>query len=160
MATGMTLSPTTSNVSTDTTLGIIVDLTSGSNYTEARVHDSGNTTNGYWYNYCATTAGTVCSQDKMDATYDICPTNWRLPTYTEHNSITGTSYISAYSPITGGNYNNLGQLNSSTYGYWWSSTAYDESSQYRLWYYENSRLGAASGFPKTMGFYVRCVLKQ
>lgn len=160
MATGMTLSPTTSNVSTDTTLGIIGDLTSGSNYTEARVHDSGNTTNGYWYNYCATTAGTVCSQDKMDATYDICPTNWRLPTYTEHNSITGTSYISAYSPITGGNYNNLGQLNSSTYGYWWSSTAYDESSQYRLWYHENNRLGAASGFPKTMGFYVRCVLKQ
>lgn len=132
------------------------DLTSGNSYTDGRIHNPGNTTTGYWYNFCAASAGTNCSSsNSSNTTYDICPKGWRLPTYNEFSGITGTSYISAFSPIYGGYYYN-GSLNgSSTDGYWWSSTAYNSSRQYRL-YYSNGGLGA-SVFSKYIGLYVRCI---
>ena len=35
----------------------------------------------YYYNYCAVSAGTICSDSNTeDAQYDICPKGWRLPT--------------------------------------------------------------------------------
>ena len=39
---------------------------------------------GIFYNYCSATAGTYCYPARsgygIDASYDICPANWRLPT--------------------------------------------------------------------------------
>ena len=36
---------------------------------------------GMYYNYCAATAGTVCKHEEVrNATEDICPAGWRLPT--------------------------------------------------------------------------------
>ena len=63
------------------------DLTAGNTYTEPRAHfntsDPNSATYGAHYNYCAASAGTVCSQTKQDATSDICPKGWRLPTQNE-----------------------------------------------------------------------------
>ena len=153
LAGGTTLTSTYSNVSSSYTLP--TDSTSGFNdYTVANMHYSGNTTTGAWYNYCAASAGTVCSETKQDASYDICPKGWRLPTKTEFDGINGTSYTSAFSPVTGGNYIN-GSLGDTSGGYWWSSTANGSSYQYSLGY-KGSSLGIYMG-RKITGSYVRCI---
>ena len=156
LAGGTTLNSSTSNVSSSYTIPT-TDLTTGDNsYTRGEIHDSGNTTKGYWYNYCAASAGTNCSSsNSSNTTYDICPKGWRLPTYNEFSGITGTSYISAFSPVTGGYYNNGSLYDISTYGFWWSSAAYYGSNQYGL-YYRNGSLGTGNS-NKYNGFYVRCI---
>ena len=156
LAGGTTITSTYSNVSSSYTIPT-TDLTSGDSYTDGRIHNSGDTTTGYWYNFCAASAGTNCQNStQYDTTYDICPKGWRLPTYNEFRGITGTSYISAFSPVTGGIYYN-GSLNSTSTGYWWSSTAGGSNYQYNL-YYHGSSLGTnSSGGSKYNGFYVRCI---
>ena len=153
LAGGTTLTSTYSNVSSSYTIPT-TDLTSGNSYTDGRIHNSGNTTTGYWYNYCAASAGTVCSETKQDASYDICPKGWRLPTNSEFSGITGTSYISAFSPVTGGFYS-LGSLGGTSIGYWWSSTADNSNYQYNLDY--NGSSLTTSSYNKYRGFYVRCI---
>lgn len=40
---------------------------------------------GAWYNFCAASAGQVCSDAiNQNATQDICPSGWRLPNNTGH----------------------------------------------------------------------------
>ena len=152
IAGGTTLTSTYSNVSSSYTIPT-TDLTSGNSYTDGRIHNSGDTTTGYWYNYCAASAGTVCSQTQQDAFYDICPKGWRLPTKTEFDGI--TSYISAFSPVTGGLYSG-GSFGNTSYGYWWSSTASDSRYQYYL-SYDGSSLRTSSGNRKYTGYNVRCI---
>lgn len=155
IAGGTTLTSTYSNVSSNYTIPT-TDLTTGNSYTEGRIHNSGNTTTGYWYNFCAASAGTNCQDStKYDTTYDICPKGWRLPTYNEFSGITGTSYISAFSPVTGGNYYN-GSLNNTSGGDWWSSTASYGHHQDYLHYYGSS-LSTSNGGNKYYGLYVRCI---
>ena len=156
LAGGTTLTSTYSNVSSSYTIPT-TDLTTGDNsYTQGEIHNSGNTTTGYWYNFCAASAGTNCSSsNSSNTTYDICPKGWRLPTNSEFGTITGTSYISAFSPVTGGYYGN-GSLRTTSSGYWWSSTAYNSNSQYYL-YYNGSSLYTSYNFYKNRGFYVRCI---
>lgn len=155
IAGGTTLNSSTSNVASSYTIPT-TDLTSGDSYTDGRIHNSGNTTTGYWYNYCAASAGTNCqSSTKYDTTYDICPKGWRLPTKTESDGITGTSYISAFSPVTGGYYHYDGSLRNTGRGYWWSSTANDSTNQYSL-RYNGSSLYTDFG-TKVVGYYVRCI---
>ena len=154
LAGGTTLTSTYSNVSSSYTIPT-TDLNSGDSYTDGRIHNSGDTTTGYWYNYCAASAGTNCqSSTKYDTTYDICPKGWRLPTKTEFDGITGTSYISAFSPVTGGYYGR-GSLRDTSDGYWWSSTASSSRNQYYL-YYNGSSLNTYD-YDKVNGYYVRCI---
>ena len=154
LAGGTTLNSSTSNVASSYTLP--ADSTSGfDSYTVANMHYSGDTTTGAWYNFCAASAGTNCqSSSAYDTTYDICPKGWRLPTRSEQSGITSTSYVSAFSPVTGGYYNS-GSLYYTGYGYWWSSTASNSLSQYYLYY--NSGSLNANGIGKYRGFSVRCV---
>ena len=153
IAGGTTLNSSTSNVASNYTIPT-TDLTSGDSYTVGRIHNSGNTTNGYWYNYCAASAGTVCSDTKKSTSYDICPKGWRLPTNSEISAITGTSYISAFSPVTGGYYNN-GSLSSTSSGFWWSSIPQSGPWQFFL-YYEDSSLKVNIN-ARSFGFYMRCI---
>ena len=155
LAGGTTLTSTYSNVSSSYTIPT-TDLTSGNSSTDGRIHNSGDTTTGYWYNFCAASAGTNCSSsNSSNTTYDICPKGWRLPTNSEFSGITGTSYISAFSPVTGGYYYS-GSLYSTSGGYWWSSAAYSSSGQYSL-RYNGSSLNASSGYNRGNGLYVRCI---
>ena len=56
------------------------DLTSGNDRTEPRCHDSGNSTNGFWYNFAAASAGEITGLGNWNsATESICPKNWSLP---------------------------------------------------------------------------------
>jgi len=152
IAGGKTLTSSDSNVSANYTIPT-TDLTSGNTYTEGRIHNSGNTTNGYWYNYCAASAGTICtSSNSTNATYDICPKGWRLPTNSEQSGI--TSYASAFSPVTGGYYY-IGSLGNTGSGYWWSSTAGNTAGRYGLSYNGSSLNTGGNG--RFLGFYVRCI---
>jgi hypothetical protein len=69
---------------------------------------------GVYYNYCAASAGTLCTatdDDNTDIVYDICPASWRLPTgtssgeyellYTSYNSIEN-DFRASFSPSLAG----------------------------------------------------------
>ena len=152
---GRTLTPADSNVTQNWEF-LNTSLESGNSYTDARSAISVDPEHaleyGGYYNYCAASAGTVCSQTEQDATQDICPKGWRLPTLDEMSGI--TSYVSAFSPVYSGLYGgSLGGTGS--YGYWWSATADSSSYQYSLSYY-NGSLGTV-GNNKRNGYSVRCI---
>ena len=128
-------------------------LTLGNSYTEARSAINSNASYGGYYNYCAASAGTVCSSSSaQDAPQDICPKGWRLPTRNEMNGI--TSYVSAFSPVLSGGYSNGSLYTTGSYGYWWSATASNSYYQYNL-YYDGSSLDTGSIYAKNLGFSVR-----
>ena len=150
---GRTLTSADSNVTRNWSFPS-TSLTSGNSYTDARSLISGNTSYGGYYNYCAASAGTVCNDTtEQDATQDICPKGWRLPTYNEQSGI--TSYTSAFSPVYSGRYLDGSLYNTGSLGYWWSATAGSSSSQYIL----NRNSGSWSTYDilKYNGFSVRCI---
>ena len=149
---GRTLTSADSNVTRNWSFPS-TSLTSGNSYTAAYSTISSNTSYGDYYNYCAASAGTVCSQTEADATQDICPKGWRLPTYNEQNGI--RSYVSAFSPVYSGFYSNGSLYDTGSYGSWWSATAYNSVSQYVL-YYDGGSLGTYDNL-KFSGLSVRCV---
>jgi len=165
LAAGTTLTPSDTNIASAYTLPNN-DLALGNSYVEARLHDSGNTDNGYWYNYCAASAGTICTEsNSTDAIYDICPAGWHLPTLTDNRTIGGTStsgdstYTTVFSPIAGGRYYD-GSL-TGTYGYWWSSTRMGGTSRRYLAnrgailysYFSD----ASDLYSRYNGYYIRCI---
>ena len=136
-------------------------LTLGNSYTEARsiLSDNPNPDTaleyGGYYNYCAASAGTVCNDTtEQDATQDICPKGWRLPTHNEQSGITG--YASAFSPVYSGYYYGRSLSGTGSYGYWWSATARSSAYQYGLNYISDS-LYTNDGRYKYFGLSVRCV---
>ena len=150
---GRTLTSADSNVASSWSFPS-TSLTSGNSYTDARSTISSNTSYGGYYNFCAASAGTVCDDTtKQDATYDICPKGWRLPTQSEFAGI--VSYASAFSPVYSGLYSNGSLSNIGSRGYWWSSTADNSYYQYRLYYVSGSLDTYGDG--KDYGFSVRCV---
>ena len=152
IAGGTRLTSTYSNVSSSYTIPT-TDLTSGDSATSGRIHNSGNTTNGYWYNFCAASAGTVCTDSSsFFSNYDICPAGWRLPTTYEFRGI--NSYISAFSPVGGGYYRG-GSLGGSM-GIWWVSGAHSVSNFQHAYGYNNGQLTSWSS-AKADGNYIRCV---
>ena len=154
----MIMKSATSNISADTTISV-TDLTSSSpvaynTYDYAKYHNSGNTTNGVWYNYVAASAGTITgSSNSTAATYDICPKGWRLPTNSEQSDI--TSYKDAFGPIYGGYYDNSANYRTD-WGYWWSSTVYNTTQRFYLYYYGDRFTISADG-GRAVGFYLRCM---
>ena len=147
---GRTLTSADSNVASSWEFPS-TSLTSGNSYTDARY--AVDSTYGGYYNFCAVSAGTVCSTSMQDATYDICPKGWRLPANSEQQGI--TSYASAFSPVYSGYYSSGSLRNTGSYGYWWSSTAGSNNTQYGLYYYSGS-LGT-NGVSKYLGNSVRCI---
>ena len=128
-------------------------LTSGDSYTKARSLISSNTSYGGYYNFCAASAGTACrSSSAQNATQDICPKGWRLPTHNEQNGI--RSYVSAFSPVYSGEYVNGSPSSTSSTGYWWSATTSDI---YRsLLYYNGGSLYTSRSYDYS-GYSVRCI---
>ena len=136
-----------------------------------------NTPYGTLYNYCATSAGTICSaseENNNDATSDICPAGWRLPTggnsgefKTLYNLTDYNTNAKMRAPITSGGaaFALVGGFISSTpadqgsYGRYWSSTRYSDSSMYYL-YLDTSSVYPAYSNNRYRGYAVRCVAKK
>ena len=151
---GTTLTTSDSNVTRNYTLPTTqLDGLGSESYTEPQTTISSNTSYGGYYNYCAASAGTVCSgSSAQDAAQDICPKGWRLPTYNEQNGI--RSYASAFSPVDSGRYDNGSLNNTGSRGNWWSATARN-GLQYYL-YYNGSSL-STDDTSRDSGLSVRCI---
>lgn len=166
LTSGMTLSPDTTNVTSSRTLSTVGSLTAGNSYDEPRTAKNNNITGaGLHYNYAAATVGTITgSSNSAEATQDICPKGWRLPTLAEQTSITGTSQgsysttnVTAFNAVAAGYYSSGSLRNSGSRGYWWSSTASSTISRYSLNYNTSYGLNSGDYNSRDNGYSVRCV---
>lgn len=99
---------------------------------------------GVLYNYCAASAGTYChprGSGTGNATQDICPKGWRMPTggnggeyqtlYTAYSSNAASFQAALATPLSGFfSYGSAGDRGTS--GLFWSSTYYNGNSMYGL----------------------------
>lgn len=135
------------------------DSTLEDSYEEGRVYGKGGAPAGYWYNYCAASAGEVCTSSQMQvANQSICPKGWRLPTINEAKSIAGTSYVPMFTPVIGGL--QLAHSASSTdSGYWWTSiSSWQNHPQHWVLRYRGGELDADGiAVLDINGAFVRCV---
>ena len=169
---GTTLTPSDSNVTSNYTLP--ASSTSGfSNASTAYVYNSdstnfndtscgsGNPCYSY-YSYVAATAGTNPSSG--EASSDICPKGWRLPTKDEFTTLknsynTGAKLVaSPFLGVYAGFYSSSSFFNGGSNGYYWSSTADDASLAYALAFY--SSYANVNLNDKNNGYSVRCVAKS
>ena len=162
---GRTLTPADSNVTRNWDFPS-TSLTSGTSYTDAYSISVLETffglltpEYGTYYNYCAASAGTVCSLSVQNATQDICPAGWRLPTNSEFSGI--TNYVSAFSPVYSGSYYNGSWHDSGYEGQWWSSTALPSNGEIQYYLeYDDGVLRTSSSrnnVGKGRGYSVRCI---
>ena len=125
---------------------------------------------GIYYNYCAASAGSYCyatNASSGDATQDICPAGWRLPTggasgeyqalYTAYSSNVANFQASLSTPLSGlfrsGTADDQG-----AYGRFWSSTRYNGDDVYDL-RVNSSTVSPQNSNGRSSGYPVRCVLK-
>ncbi|MCR5700500.1 MAG: InlB B-repeat-containing protein [Candidatus Saccharibacteria bacterium] len=109
---------------------------------------------GAWYNFCAASAGQVCSQAQTTATQDICPANWHLPSNSQQSGL--ASYAASFLPVYGGFYID-GTLNNATgRGEWWAATTYNTDGYQYVMMHQQGTLTSAGGY-KYYGGYIRCV---
>ena len=130
---------------------------------------------GTLYNYCAASAGTVCAADdenNNDATSDICPAGWRLPTGGDSGEFKALIGLTDYntntklrsSIVNGGAACNLaGIFSSSTptsrdsFGSYWSSTMMSGLYMYVLHLQSIFNVPFSSGQARYTGNSVRCI---
>ena len=128
---------------------------------------------GTLYNFYAASAGTISgSSNSDDASYDICPAGWRLPTggssgefstlYSSYNSyalMRASIENSGAAFALAGNFYNAAPASQGSYGYYWSSTRRN-SSMYSLSLSLNtSSVYPANYYVRSYGYAMRCVLK-
>ena len=155
LAGGTALTTSDSNVTRNYTLPITQLDGNSLSFTEPQTTIGSNTSYGGYYNYCAASAGTVCDNaTEQDATQDICPKGWRLPTNSEQSGI--ESHASAFSPVLSGYYNNGSLDYTGSNGNWWSATASNSYYQYYLRYRGGSLYTSSNG-RKDLGNSVRCI---
>ena len=164
----VTLYKATTNITADTYTLSASSTTGFSTYTAQNIYNAGDidcsssqSCYGY-YTFAAATAGT--NPTSGEATSDICPANWRLPTraeclslvssYTTGATLTGSPFLGIYN----GNYHDSAFYQGGTHGNYWSSTAENNISAYGLYFY-NTSAGVYSTL-RYSGDGIRCVAKS
>ena len=115
-----------------------------------------------YYSWRAAAAGYNTSTDGTSLSYDICPKGWRLPTSSEATALRDKyNYGSSLnaSPFTGvysAYYYDGAFIGGGTYGFYWTSTSYDGSFAYYL-FYSSSYSNVANDGNKSNGNAIRCV---
>ena len=129
---------------------------------------------GGYYNYCAATAGSYCygngtsvGTSSGNATEDICPKGWRMPTgdttgeyqalYNNASYNTYANYRSALRLPLSGHLPNGSADHQGSDGFWWSSTRDNNLYMYYLGA-NTSRIYPVNEDDRTRGYSVRCVL--
>ncbi|MDO4508045.1 MAG: FISUMP domain-containing protein [Candidatus Saccharibacteria bacterium] len=129
---------------------------------------------GNYYNYCAATAGEICEDSIIaagEATTDICPKGWRLPTgyYDgEQMSLTNgvwqdgdTTYLKEFNSVSAGLYNSGSIINMANTGTWWSSSEYNPESRYYMkTNYNNLWIWSGDEGGRQRGRSIRCILAE
>ena len=133
---------------------------------------------GTLYNYYTASAGTISgSSNNSNATYDICPAGWRLPTggetgdfYRLYNS--GYDYNTLRTPIISGGaqfalagYFYAGApTGAESSGRYWSSTPYNSTSFLGMHFYNGAVYPTMWNFHyfarNKVGASIRCILKE
>ena len=166
---GTTLTPNLSNVSSNYTLPSSNYYAFNDNATAAVYNSySSNCTNSIscfsYYSYVAATAGSNPSSG--NASQDICPKGWKLPTKNEYKSLLNNQYSGSTPPISApfagvfagylsGSYDGGGST-----GFYWTSTAEDADYADALVYNSNSAYVNSNFNSKNNGYAVRCVSKN
>ena len=182
----ITLYPSNTNLPDSvTSWDLPASSSSGFNsYTTAMINTTSkdNTTTGYgsgskkigvYYNYCAASAGDICSENNSSngsAHRDICPKGWRIPTsgpsgeyqtlYAAYSS-NATNFKNALSVLLSGAFSYSSASIQGSTGIFWSSTKNGWSGMYYL-YVTSSTIETASGYDgdfRHVGYSVRCLLK-
>lgn len=129
---------------------------------------------GTLYNYCATSAKTICTDsNSSNATSDICPAGWRLPTGGTSGEFQAL-YDSGYSSVAklraaasngGASFAYAGTFYDSTPydqthgGRWWTSSIYDTTSMRGLYISGADWVDTGDYTTRVRGRSVRCVLR-
>ncbi len=110
-----------------------------------------------WYNDAAATAGTITGYaNSTDATMDICPAGWRMPTLAEASNI--IPYKTEFNPTKGGYYVGGVLTSTDTNGYWrTSNVGRDAQTTYYLSSSSSQNLYTSSGSHRAHGIYIRCI---
>ena len=137
---------------------------------------------GGYYNYCAASAGSYCygngtsmGTSSNNATEDICPKGWRMPTGNttgEYSALanavygsTGTTYdstsinnyrLALHLPNSGSFSDGLASNQGSIISMW-SSVRYDNGYMYNL-FYQRELTPHVANASRNYGFSVRCIL--
>ena len=129
---------------------------------------------GVYYNYCAASAGTICSDsNSSNASYDICPAGWKMPTTSSSNNSAGSYYYlyntgykanhtafryALSTPLSGFIYNDSVR-NQDSAGYFWPATRSGNTTMYYL-LVNSSNVGPTNtSGSRYDGMSVRCILK-
>ncbi|MBR3252529.1 hypothetical protein IKF84_00425 [Candidatus Saccharibacteria bacterium] len=98
----------------------------------------------------------------MTAKVADSPKGWTLPSKDQIDSLSGgidggsSTYVSSFSPVTGGGYYNAALFNETTHGYWWGNAANNDKLRYRLGY-TSGNLHTYNGSGRFGGSYIRCI---
>ena len=166
---GTTLTSSDSNVTSDYTLP--ASSTSGfSDNSTAYVYNSNSITCTNdspcysYYSYVAATVGTNPSSG--EASSDICPKGWRLPTsaelyslkntYTTGTALTATPFLGVYA----GEYSKSLLNDGGSYGQYWSSTASNNNNSAWSLSFNNGNAYVYASNTKYVGRSIRCVAKS
>ena len=144
--------------------------TSGEFISLSGTDSTSGTIYGTLYNYYATSAGTINkNSNSTDATYDICPSGWRLPTSAEFTTlISNTTYNtlakirrSTTAAMALAGYFLIGETaGQGTNGTYWSSTRSDSLMIYGLYLStSNSGMLQVDEDMRGAGNSIRCVMK-
>ena len=124
---------------------------------------------GVYYNFCAASAGSYCydsSSSSGNASEDICPTNWRIPTggndpaeyqvlYTAYSSNV-TNFRNALSTPLSGRFYGSSQTRLGSSGRFFSSTRSDDIYMYGL-YVDSDSVDQQSIGNRRNGHSIRCI---
>ena len=173
LASGTRLTSTYSNVASSYTMPTAQLAGNEILFNVGQMQMSSTTNYGGYYNFCAASAGTVCNENAVDSTYDICPKGWHLPSEEEVSFFEDGTYAEmdslyrAFGPTwSGGYYNSFSQpgaLSSGSCWYWLSSSGSRGDQQvfstvsYSGTGYSGMRI---SDYGRDSGYHVRCVLAQ
>lgn len=133
---------------------------------------SGSRKIGGYYNFCAASAGSYCygsgssvEPSYGNATEDICPKGWRLPTggtngefdtlYNNSSYNNYTNFRTALSLPLSGYFYSGEAYNQGGYGYWWSSTRSNTSDMYLL--YLDTSTPSSGSRHRYYGYPIRCL---
>ncbi len=122
-----------------------------------------DSTYGGYYNLYTATAGTGgSSMASGNAAYDICPKGWRLPDYSEYDTLryhyhTGSLMMGEPKFTLPGRIFDAGFMDKGSHGYYWSSTVMHNTFAKGLGL-NNSNVGELSS-DKRAGLSVRCIAK-
>ena len=124
---------------------------------------------GVYYNFCAASAGSYCypsGSGTGNATEDLCPAGWRMPTgaenggyhalYTAYNA-DAASFRNALSTPLSGDFSNGSAEGQGARGTFWSSTMNSGSSMYGL-NVSSSNVNPTNNDNRRSGYSMRCLL--